>query len=278
MAIWLYQFPSGGVIGAAVAISLLLCVGAPWVTRRLLRLDVDARWAAGALDALKLIGPLAGIFTVFLLLQSVNRLHDAHKLVESQAMNLLQLDRSLGRIEGTETAEARRALRDYARVLVDRGWPAMRTMQPSPDLDAAFSQLSNGIDTLTKVPAIQRRIIDPVLSDLEALGDMQAQITAAANGGLPAMFWFALGLLMLLMVAEAAMIEPRHSTVLPLAGYFAALGLLIGLLFLMDRPFVGEQSADPAPIERSIAILDLRAQLSARAGQGAVPAGVTTQH
>lgn len=268
MAGWLYQIPSTVLISLAVMLAVGICVAAPWVAHRVFRLKPNPEWSSAALDAFKLIGPLTGIFTAFLLLQSVNRLHEARRLVESQAMNLLQLDRALGRIDSAEAVHARGAVRDYARILVDRGWPAMRAQRPSPEVGTALSTLSGRVDalakTLTQVPAAERSPLELISADLEAVGDVQSQIEASAAGGLPDTFWLAVILLLLLMTAEAAMIAPRWAVILPLAGYSGAIGLLIGLLFVMDRPFLGDQSADPSPIERSIATLDLRAQLLSR--------------
>lgn len=267
MAAWLYQIPSTVLISLAVMLALGICVAAPWVAHRAFRLRPNQERSSSALDAFKLIGPLTGIFIAFLLLQSVNRLHEARKLVESQAMNLLQLDRALGRIDSAEAVLTRQSVRDYARILVDRGWPAMRAQQPSPDVGTALSTLSGRIDALAQAPTGDRSALELISAGLEAVGDIQSQIDAAAVSGLPETFWLAVGLLLFLMVAEAAMIVPRWSVILPLAGYSGAIGLLIGLLFVMDRPFLGDQSADPSPIERSIATLDLRSQLMPRLPQ-----------
>ncbi|HEV2556035.1 MAG TPA: hypothetical protein VGV17_19965 [Bosea sp. (in: a-proteobacteria)] len=267
MAAWLYQIHSTVLISLAVTLALGICVAAPWVAHRMFRLKPNLERSAAALDAFKLIGPLTGIFTAFLLLQSVNRLHDARRLVESQAMNLLQLDRALGRIDSAEAADARRAVRDYARILVDRGWPAMRAQRPSPDVATALSALSGHVDVLAKTIKGDGSTLELISAGLESIGDIQSQIEASAAGGLPDTFWLAVILLLLLMTAEAAMIVPRWVVILPLAGYSGAIGLLIGLLFVMDRPFLGDQSADPSPIERSIATLDLRAQLMSRPPQ-----------
>ncbi|KPF72722.1 hypothetical protein IP69_02285 [Bosea sp. AAP35] len=267
MAAWLYQIHSTVLISLAVMLALGICVAAPWVAHNLFRLKPNAERSLAALDAFKLIGPLTGIFTAFLLLQSVNRLHDARRLVESQAMNLLQLDRALGRIDSAESADARRAVREYARILVDRGWPAMRAQKASPEVGTALGLLSERIDALAIASAGDRSALELISAGLEAVGDVQSQIEAAAAGGLPDTFWLAVVLLLLLMTAEAAMIVPRWAVILPLAGYSGGIGLLIGLLFVMDRPFLGDQSADPSPIERSIATLDLRAQLMSRPPQ-----------
>lgn len=267
MAAWLYQIPSTVLISLAVMLALGICIAAPWVAHRAFRLKPNDERSSAALDAFKLIGPLTGIFTAFLLLQSVNRLNDARKLVESQAMNLLQLDRALGRVESSEAVLARQSVRDYARILVDRGWPAMRAQRPSPDVATALGVLSERIDALARASAGDRSALELISAGLEAIGDVQSQIEAAAAGGLPDTFWLAVILLLLLMVAEAAMIVPRWPVILPLAGYSGAVGLLIGLLFVMDRPFLGDQSADPSPIERSIVTLDLRAQLMSRPPQ-----------
>lgn len=269
MIAWLYQFPSLILIIAPVFLALLVCASGPWIAHHVFRMEPDAERSTAAIDGFKLIGPLTGVFTAFLLLQSINKLNDARHLVESQAMNLLQLDHSIGQVSNSEAYQARQSLRNYARSLVDHGWPAMRTMKPSSEVEAALNNLSNEVDSVAKSAPENHRLLQSMSVDLGSVGDVQAQISAAALGGLPQAFWLVQLVLLLLMAIQLAMVGPKWAQIAPLAGYFAALGLLVGLLFAMDRPFLGDESADPTPIERAIMQLDLYAHLTAPPVQGA---------
>jgi len=263
MIAWLYQFPSIVIIITPVFMALLVCAAGPWIAHHVFRMKPDEERSAAAIDGFKLVGPLTGVFTAFLLLQSITKLNDARHLVESQAMNLLQLDHSIGQVSNPEAYQARQAVRNYARSLVDYGWPAMRAMKPSADVETALNKLSNEVDSVAKSAPENHRLLQSMSVDLGSVGDVQAQISAAALGGLPQAFWLVQSVLLMLMAAQLAMVGPKWSQIAPLAGYSAALGLLIGLLFAMDRPFLGDESADPTPIERAIMQLDLYAHLTA---------------
>ena len=271
MIAWLYQLPSMIIIIAPVFLALLVCAIGPWIAHHVFRMELNAERSTAAIDGFKLIGPLTGVFTAFLLLQSITKLNDARHLVESQAMNLLQLDHSIGQVSDPEAYLARQSVRNYARSLVDYGWPAIRTMKHSAEVEAALNTLSNRVDAVAKSESENHRLLQSISVDLGSIGDVQAQISAAAIGGLPQVFWLVQLALLMLMAVQLSLVGPTWSQIAPLAGYFAALGLLIGLLFAMDRPFLGDESADPTPIERAIMQLDLYAHLTAPPAQGLSP-------
>lgn len=258
----LYALPSAALAALSVALALAMSLLGPWAATRLLKVAPNEERSAAAIDAFKLIGPLTAIFTAFLLLQAVNRLNEARQLVETQAMNILQLDRSLAQLDTAAARDAHRAARDYATALVESGWPAMRAMRASPEVEAALNALSNAVDAAAKSAPDNPRFLQSISSDLGSIGDAQAQIQAAAQGGLPMVFWSVQAILLLAMAAQLAMVGANWAKIAPLSGYCAALGLLIGLLFALDHPFLGDESAEPAPIERAIAQLDLYAQFS----------------
>lgn len=253
----LYSLPSGAIAALGVALAVFLSLAAPWLSSRLFRVRPSDARSEAAIDSFKLIGPLTTIFTAFLLLQAVNRLNDARQLVESEAMNILQLDRSLTHIDTAAARQVHQVTRAYAETLVTQGWPAMREMGASAEVETALDRLSDAVDAAAKSAPANARFLQTISSDLGAIGDVQAQLWAAAHGGLPALFWTVEIILLLLLAAQLAMVGANWQKIAPFAGYAAALGLLIGLLFAIDHPFLGDQSADPAPIVRAIAQLDL---------------------
>lgn len=264
MPVWLFQFPSEFVIAGTVAVWLAVCLVARYLLRVLFRLPASPDRHVAALDAFKVTGAIVGIFMAFLLVQSINRADAAKRLVETQATNLVQLDRALGRAPAA--AAPAQALQAYARTVVSRGWPAMARTRSSPEVNAAFDALSDSIETTTKSGGLDAAASDQIFPKLEAVWDSQRAMEAAARG-LPHIFWITILGLFALMLIELVLIDRDRNRFGPFLPHVAALAALLGLLIVMDRPFGGDLGAGAAPIERAILKLEHYRQQRSEVGK-----------
>lgn len=253
MPAWLFQLPSELVISGTVAVWLIVCLGARWFLGFALRLPASSDRHAAALDAFKVTGAIVGIFMSFLLVQSINRADAAKRLVDTQATNLVQLDRALGRTPAA--AGAAQALQAYAAAVVSRGWPAMARMRASPEVNTAFDTLSDNIEATVKSGGFDGAASDQIFPKLEAVRDTQLAMEAAARG-LPHIFWVTILGLFALMLIEIALVDRDRNRFGPFVPHVAALAALLGLLLVMDRPFAGDLGVSAAPIERAILKLE----------------------
>jgi hypothetical protein len=74
-----------------------------------------------------------------------------------------------------------------------------------------------------------------------------------ATASAPAAFWTVTLVLMLIGAAMAGRARLDQKRAIVLAGYFGALGLVIALILILDRPFRGDTSVSAEPIRAVIA-------------------------
>jgi hypothetical protein len=100
-----------------------------------------------------------------------------------------------------------------------------------------------------------------IYSDLVRIADQLAESRQerlqATDLGLPPIFWGAISFLMVLLVIYAAFVEPRRA--ISLGGVGAGLALLISLVFIFDQPFLGQVSATPNPVVKTLQVIGARA-------------------
>lgn len=253
------QWPNLVIVLGFAGLLLVLLVVADRIGRLLPRAHCETR-AAAALDTFKILGPLAGVFLSFSLVQAIGQFRTADLNVNREATNIFQLDRALSGVSSlADTRPARLALRDYTRQVVTAGWAAMRQGQDeAPQTAEALTRLQLAVDALVEKLPLDVRFANDIDKNLDDIHDDRAARLGIAHGGLPAVMWWVLAALFGLLFACAACLQGGHSRhPLPIL-YIAGLGLLSALLFIMDRPFQGDLSVSPAPLVKILGQLDAR--------------------
>jgi len=258
VADWVAQWPNILIVLVCTGL-LLLLLPVAYRLGRLLPGDPEVR-ATAALDTFKVLGPLAGVFLSFSLVQAIGQFRVADANVSREAANIYQLDRAMAGIASlADTRPARLALRDYLRALLNEEWPGLRRGGgDAPQTSLALARLQGEVEELVATFPADVRMSNDIDRAMDDVQEDRAARLAIAHGGLPAVMWWVLACLFGLLFACAAFLQganERHP--LPVL-YVAGLGLLASLLFIMDRPFQGDLSVSPAPLVK------VQAQLEAR--------------
>lgn len=252
------QWPNILIVLAFSAVMVALLGVARSVGRHLLPTCGEEERSA-ALDTFKVLGSLTGLFLSFSLVQSMGEFRDANAEVSREAINLYQLDRALADVPGPDSQATRRALRDYAHHVVTGEWTAMqRGSDEDHATTEAMARLQGAVEALIAGLPADQRMTNDIDKNFDDVQDDRARRIASAHGGLPAIMWRVMAMLLALLLVAAAWLQgPARRNPLPVF-YMAGLGLLAALLFIFDRPFQGELSVSPAPIIKVLAQLDAR--------------------
>lgn len=254
------QWPNILIVLSFSSIFLLLMFLARWLGRHILPAERDEMRATAALDTFKLLGPLAGVFLSFSLVQSISQFRVADTNVSREATNIYQLDRALALTpQALDARPARLALRDYLQHVVTDDWAALREGRAESETTVeALTRLHEAVEALEASFPSQVRATSDIDDDFDDVQDDRATRLGIAHGGLPAVMWWVLALLLCLLFACAASLQRQHARhPLPVL-YIAGLGLLAAVLFIIDRPFQGELSISPAPLVKVLGQLDAR--------------------
>lgn len=168
--------------------------------------------------------------------------------VKEEGFTLVHLDRLLMHYGPERTAEARKALSDYAKAVVDEDWPLMRQGAPdgSPRIYELLARLNRALGEL---PETHGGLVDRMLEDLNDLEQQHDdRIIAASDTRLPNLFWWLIGALVAAVCVMAGLIIVRPVGFIFLGVKLTAIALMVSFLAVVDGPFRGETAVSAQPI------------------------------
>ncbi|MHB1218196.1 MAG: bestrophin-like domain [Alphaproteobacteria bacterium] len=168
--------------------------------------------------------------------------------VKEEGFTIVHLDRLLMRYGPERTAEARKALADYASAVVEEDWPLMRQggRDGSPRVYELLARLNGALGEL---PETHGGLVDRMIEDLNDLEQQHDdRIIAASETRLPTLFWWLIGSLGAAVCVMAGLLIVRPVGFVFLGVKLTAIALMISFLAVMDGPFRGETSVSAEPI------------------------------
>ncbi len=235
-----------GTAGLALVIALL--------SRRFLFSGDTLRLAEHGKLAELVHGSLLG-FTVFVLalvLSDVRtNLGKASDAVLSEAAIIQKFDRELKRLADPRAAAVRADLRAYVQSLATSDWPALGGGEPALGAEAerTINRLDESFDSLVQGLARGGDGLDDLMSKIEEFRSGRLEM---ATKSVPAVFWW----VVTLFLVGAMVMNGRHQLDLTSGSlitlHMGAIGLVLGLIIVMDEPFRGESSVSPAAIIKAV--------------------------
>jgi Protein of unknown function (DUF4239) len=189
-----------------------------------------------------------------LITNGVSSLSKTDDMVRQEATNIYRLNRELATL-GPAANDARQTLAIYARNVADDEWPRLATLPNtlSPlvqkNLDDLWSQLrvvQRGMDSSSPARGELTR-------DLAQIENLRTSRLAAATTHIPKIFW----IILLLFVAVTSFLSgrdaPKRFGLQVNMIHMAVIGLAVGLVVVLNNPFRGQTSIDPAIIRNASA-------------------------
>jgi AcrR family transcriptional regulator len=137
-----------------------------------------------------------------------------------------------------------RVMREYARVVIDREWPAHKQGKPLEDGDALLDHLENEVMSFEPASEREKIVQAEVLRSLDAVMEQRRLRLQAVTTGLPAALWSVvlIGALLNIGLSYLFWVENvgLHAALVAIMAAF--IGLLVFLTAAMDNPFRGEFS------------------------------------
>jgi hypothetical protein len=237
-------------------ISLVVGLGSTFGLRRFLRLQTTGDDTSHAVSLMQVVAAYIGILIAFAGVQVWQDFTDAQNGVHDEAASASQLYRDLAAY-GPETLIARQNLRAYVASIVNDEWPLLAHGKGSQKTDVA---LFNLFDSMGQIRPKDRRdevIYDQAFSKLNVLVDLRRDRLIHSESGMPMILWI-VGLVgSILIVAYTATFKPTLVNVLMVSGISLALGLVFLFIMVVDRPFMGEFSAESTELAGLSAKFDL---------------------
>jgi hypothetical protein len=167
-----------------------------------------------------------------------------------EAAVVSRLDRELANLPNAEAQESRARLKAYVKTVAKSEWPSLAKADPelSPVAEQNLAALFKSVQSTVTATASAASTLHGLVDQLEnaRLGRFEA-----AEKTVPAVFWWAI-----VVFLVAAMIMNGRNKLGICSGslitiHMAAIGLVMGLILILDAPFRGQTSVSAAAITRA---------------------------
>jgi hypothetical protein len=252
MFTWIYDFP--GWFGALFFAFLFVAfntLGVHYIRPKIRAVVADIEDVNDMVsNAMSIYSVMFGILLGMLAVITYENLTDAQSIADSEATAIGALYRDVSSYPEPIATELRTSLKDYTRYVIDEAWPLQRrglTPKGGVPRVSAFQTLLVRFEPKTEG---QKLIHGETLRQFnEFVVFRRARLNSTTNS-MPPILWQVMvgGSMICLMMIW--LFDAHTRAMLLLSGISAfALGAVLGLIMLLDNPFLGELSVSAAPYE-----------------------------
>lgn len=255
----LITWPSVWILVLFVVVTASVMGLAPLAGARVFRPAVNTDRHAAALEAWRIVGPLAAVFMSFSLVQSMGEYRRAEAAVSHEATSILQLDRALAVLGDGDGKPARQGLRRYLRAVISDEWPRARSgAGESLEANDAFAELQATLERLVQGGVSSAQSRAELMKNLDDVQDDRSARVGAAHVVLPPVMWWVTSVLFALILVAASALRPSLPWVLMAALYGSGLAMVAGCFYIVDGPYQGEFSVSPRPMVQAANAMEAR--------------------
>lgn len=137
-------------------------------------------------------------------------------------------------------------LRDYTRYVIDKDWPAHRRGLVLMGGEHRLQEVRRTLLSFEPTTKTRETLQNEMLSDLSAMTVAREQRLSAVTAAIPSVLWYVVIIGALLTVTFMWMLHMKLTSQILLGSVTAIfLGIMLFLIFVMDRPLQGAVSVTP---------------------------------
>lgn len=254
---WLYLVPEPVLAVLVVGAFLAFGVGGLAATRRRLHKDTEAyNELVGFVYAV-----VGVIYAVLLALSAVSVWEDygdAERIVANEANAVSDLYRNLDGYPQPEQTALRSYLRDYAKVVIEEEWPAMRHGRVSTASDPIVDRMVSAWVVFEPRTEGQKILHGQTLTQLDGFLDDRRDRRETITKGMKPVMWVVLLVGAVITIAFMFLFQTdrKLAHLLMTAGLSTLIGLVIYWLVTMDRPLMGHTAVPDHRFEAVLRTMD----------------------
>lgn len=252
MPAFLYELPNV-LLGLLICgVWLLIGVGGFLGFHRVCRVGFAESERNLAVALLAVVATVNSLLLAFSAVSVWDAFGSADKAVRGEAVTIGALSRNLAVYNTAAALDARKMLGDYARVVLDDEWQAMRNGQKSEAAWTAFEEVFGAIGHLNPQNAHENALMPEIWMLTNELLRYRRERLYASESEVPQTLWIVVVAGTLLTIVTTY-VFPRTAFNTTAVGLLSlSLGLVFFFIVAMDRPFCGSESIGPAPIESAV--------------------------
>lgn len=252
MPLFLYDL-SNSVLGAIFTIGWMAAgVGGQAIFQRVCRVtfsDGDKSLATAILAVIATVNSLLLAFTAIAVWEAYS---DATQAVSGEASAISELSRDLATFGSPASLHARERLQDYARVVIDQEWPAMRQEKQSTAARDAFDRMFRAVGEVQPVTPREAALLPEIWARTNELVKLRRDRLGTIKDQVPDTLWTVVFLGTLLTLLPTYVLPRTRFSQSAIAMLALSMGLMFFFIVAMDRPFSGKESISPEPFESTL--------------------------
>ncbi|MGH6736475.1 MAG: hypothetical protein ACRECX_10415 [Methyloceanibacter sp.] len=216
----------------------------PWVHR-------DSNLNSILANCLSYFGVTYGLLLGLLAVGAYENFSDAEKAVADEAAAVLALYRNTASYPEPYRSDFRMLISGYTRTTIVDAWPKQRQgIIPLPGAHNPVIGIYNRIAEFEPETRGQQSVHEATLRQFDTFLQTRLQRLYSVAGSMPSVMWYTVALGALFNFIFLWLFDMRLGNHLLLGGLISFFtGTIIGLIALLDNPFLGEVSVSPAAFE-----------------------------
>jgi hypothetical protein len=196
------------------------------------------------------VGIVFALLTGFLAGDISERNRQAVRAVQTEASELRSVH-TLSIASASDMREIRAALSEYVKSLLKDEWPAMVHDREAPSTSAAYDALLREVSDPRIAQEAGAAVHAALLNAAVSAGTARSERLALAVDRTNDLKWIMVLLLGVMTQISVAIVhfQKRNAQIAALAVFSVAAVIALGLIALQERPFGGDLSISPGPLE-----------------------------
>lgn len=253
---WLYDIPIFWLGVLFVGVFLLFSLGGLWLTRPWMRRQGD-----GDNDLANYYIAAVGVFYALLIGLISVATWENHSGVEStvanEAVAIADLYRDIEGYPPEMKAEIKQRLRQYVQHVIEKEWPVQRRGVEPTGEGRGVTELARRLATFEPATAGQEIVHAEVMSQFNQFLTYRQLRLQAVGSGLPGLLWLVVLIGAAIMIGLTFFLWTDNVQIHSLLT--ASLGLIIGLMvfliFTLDKPLVGRFGVEPESFQEVLTVV-----------------------
>jgi len=252
MPLFLYDFPNW-VVGLLVSGALvLLSLAGYFLFRRLSRHEFDAEERDIAMSVLGVVATINSLLLAFSAVSVWESFSSAEEAVVHEADTIGELARDLAVFGGPEAAGARVLLLDYAGIVVNSEWEAMRNGEAAMAAWDTIDDLFRAIATIEPDSPRRVALLPEIWARTNELLVHRRDRLHASQAEVPFTLWVVVFAGTVMTMITTFVLPPTRFNLSMITSLALCMGLVFYFIIAMDHPFAGQESISPEPFQSAI--------------------------
>ncbi len=252
MPLFLYDLPNW-LVGLVISGTLvLLSLGGYFLFRRLYQHEFDSEERDIAMSVLGVVATINSLLLAFSAVSVWESFGSAEEALVREADTIGELARDLAVFGSPEATGARVLLLDYAGIVVNSEWEAMRGGEADMTAWTTIDNLFRAVGTIEPdnprrvalLPEIWARTNELLVHRRDRLHASQAEV--------PFTLWMVVFVGTVMTMLTMYVLPPTRFNLAMISSIALCMGLVLYFIVAMDHPFAGEESISPEPFQSAI--------------------------